>query len=138
LLIDVTVLVTRTRCEASSWIVFGTRDRSVLVRTNSISFLFLSLLQESKIHVLSKNDALKFIANLMSEEEAVGEVASMATSKSRYSAPFGTVRKALTATTEVDREQDSETENDEENTSNEEESPEVVAPRKRSRRQSVE
>ena len=113
---------------------------SVLALTNSISF-FLSFFfssQESKIHVLSKNDALKFIANLMSEEEAVGEVASMATSKSRYSAPFGTVRKALTSTTEVDREQDSETENDEENTSNEEDSPEVVACRKRSRLQSVE
>mmetsp|Transcript_5614 Transcript_5614/g.14021 ORF Transcript_5614/g.14021 Transcript_5614/m.14021 type:complete len:1287 (-) Transcript_5614:183-4043(-) len=34
----------------------------------------------SSFHLLSKNDALHFIANLMSEEEAVGEVTSMATS----------------------------------------------------------
>jgi hypothetical protein len=31
--------------------------------------------------MLPKNDALHFIANLMSEEEAVGEVTSLATSK---------------------------------------------------------
>ncbi|KAL7490281.1 hypothetical protein ACHAW6_016054 [Cyclotella cf. meneghiniana] len=35
----------------------------------------------SSLHLLSKNDALHFIANLMSEEEAVGEVTSLATSK---------------------------------------------------------
>ena len=35
----------------------------------------------SSLHMLSKNDALHFIANLMSEEEAVGEVTSLATSK---------------------------------------------------------
>ena len=33
------------------------------------------------MHLLSKNDALHFIANLMSEEEAVGDVTSLATSK---------------------------------------------------------
>jgi hypothetical protein len=31
---------------------------------------------------MSKNDALKFIANLMSEEEAVGEVTSLKSSRS--------------------------------------------------------
>ncbi|KAL3823137.1 hypothetical protein ACHAXA_010393 [Cyclostephanos tholiformis] len=35
----------------------------------------------SSLHLLTKNDALHFIANLMSEEEAVGEVTSLATSK---------------------------------------------------------
>ena len=35
----------------------------------------------SSLHLLSKNDALHFIANLMSEEEAVGDVTSLATSK---------------------------------------------------------
>mmetsp|Transcript_849 Transcript_849/g.1833 ORF Transcript_849/g.1833 Transcript_849/m.1833 type:complete len:1275 (-) Transcript_849:125-3949(-) len=35
----------------------------------------------SSLHLLTKNDALHFIANLMSEEEAVGEVTSMATSR---------------------------------------------------------
>jgi structural maintenance of chromosome 3 (chondroitin sulfate proteoglycan 6) len=37
----------------------------------------------SNIYHLSKKDALKFIANLMSEEEAVGDVTSLATSKAR-------------------------------------------------------
>lgn len=35
----------------------------------------------SSLHLLSKNDALHFIANLMSEEEALGDVTSLATSK---------------------------------------------------------
>ncbi len=35
----------------------------------------------SSIHSMSKNDALKFIANLMSEEEAVGEVSTTRSSK---------------------------------------------------------
>jgi len=35
----------------------------------------------SNVHLLSKRDALKFIANLMNEEEAVGEVTSLATSR---------------------------------------------------------
>jgi len=35
----------------------------------------------SNVHLLSKRDALKFIANLMNEEEAVGEVTSLAVSK---------------------------------------------------------
>lgn len=35
----------------------------------------------SSLHPLSKNDALHFIANLMSEEEVVGDVTSLATSK---------------------------------------------------------
>jgi hypothetical protein len=49
--------------------------------------------QESKIHALSKNDALKFIANLMSEEEAVGEVSTMVTSRTRRSSSIGNDRK---------------------------------------------
>ncbi len=36
--------------------------------------LFPASSQESKIHALSKNNALHFIANLMSKEEMVGEV----------------------------------------------------------------
>uniref|UniRef100_A0A7S4I268 Structural maintenance of chromosomes protein n=1 Tax=Odontella aurita TaxID=265563 RepID=A0A7S4I268_9STRA len=40
----------------------------------------------SNIHHLSKRDGLHFIANLMSEEEAVGEVTSLATSKKSGSA----------------------------------------------------
>ena len=35
----------------------------------------------SSLHLLSKNDALHFIANLMTEEEAVGDVTTLATSK---------------------------------------------------------
>ena len=35
----------------------------------------------SSLHLLSKNDGLHFIANLVSEEEAVGDVTSLATSK---------------------------------------------------------
>ena len=35
----------------------------------------------SSIHSMTKNDALKFIANLMSEEEAVGEVSTTRASK---------------------------------------------------------
>ena len=37
----------------------------------------------SSIHSMSKNDALKFIANLMNEEEAVGEVSTTRTSFSK-------------------------------------------------------
>jgi len=39
----------------------------------------------SSIHSLSRKDALKFVANLMNEEEAVGEVATMAGSKTSRS-----------------------------------------------------
>lgn len=35
----------------------------------------------SSLHPLSRKDALHFIANLMNEEEAVGEVTSLATSR---------------------------------------------------------
>ena len=37
----------------------------------------------SSIHHMSKNDALKFIANLMSEEEAVGEISTIKSNTSR-------------------------------------------------------
>ena len=37
----------------------------------------------SSIHHMSKNDALKFIANLMSEEEAVGEISTVKSNASR-------------------------------------------------------
>lgn len=37
----------------------------------------------SSIHHMSKNDALKFIANLMSEEEAVGEITTIKSKSSR-------------------------------------------------------
>jgi len=46
----------------------------------------------SNVHLLSKRDALKFIANLMSEEEAVGEVTSLATSRA---SSLSRKRKAL-------------------------------------------
>jgi len=48
----------------------------------------------SNIYHLSKKDALKFIANLMSEEEAVGEVTSLATSKASRGG-FSKKRKAI-------------------------------------------
>jgi structural maintenance of chromosome 3 (chondroitin sulfate proteoglycan 6) len=50
----------------------------------------------SNIYHLSKKDALKFIANLMSEEEAVGEVTSLATSKASH-IELSKKRKAITA-----------------------------------------
>lgn len=49
----------------------------------------------SNIYHLSKKDALKFIANLMSEEEAVGEVTSLATSKASLGDGFSKKRKAI-------------------------------------------
>lgn len=39
----------------------------------------------SSLHLLEKDDALNFIANLMTEEEAVGEVTSLAPSKAKAS-----------------------------------------------------
>lgn len=61
----------------------------------------------SNIYHLSKKDALKFIANLMSEEEAVGEVTSLATSKATRSS-LSKKRKAIEATPrdEVEDDQD--------------------------------
>jgi len=50
----------------------------------------------SNVHLLSKRDALKFIANLMNEEEAVGEVTSLATSRG---SSLSRKRKALNTTT---------------------------------------
>jgi hypothetical protein len=51
---------------------------------------------------LSKKDALKFIANLMDEEEAVGDVTSLATSRvSRGSKK----RKSITAAEEEEDEE---------------------------------
>lgn len=57
----------------------------------------------SNVHLLTKKDALKFIADLMHEEEAVGEVTSLATSKvSRGSSRRK--RKAITSGEEADEE----------------------------------
>ena len=44
---------------------------------SSYLFSFVPYKQVSNVHLLSKRDALKFIANLMSEEEAVGEVSHL-------------------------------------------------------------
>ena len=49
----------------------------------------------SNIYHLTKKDALKFIANLMSEEEAVGEVTSLATSKVSRGTSLSKKRKAI-------------------------------------------
>lgn len=48
----------------------------------------------SSIHHMSKNDALRFIANLMSEEEAVGEVTTLKTSKGSRRESSSRKRKA--------------------------------------------
>jgi len=47
----------------------------------------------SSLHMLTKNDALHFIANLMTEEEAVGDVTSLATSKAVGSRGGGASKK---------------------------------------------
>mmetsp|Transcript_8303 Transcript_8303/g.14121 ORF Transcript_8303/g.14121 Transcript_8303/m.14121 type:complete len:310 (-) Transcript_8303:158-1087(-) len=57
----------------------------------------------SSLHLLSKNDALHFIANLMSEEEALGEVTSLATSKavgSRGSGGTSSKKRKVTKSSE--------------------------------------
>ncbi len=51
----------------------------------------------SNIYHLTKKDALKFIANLMSEEEAVGEVTSLAPSKISRGSDLNKKRKAIEA-----------------------------------------
>jgi len=56
----------------------------------------------SSVHHLSKRDALKFIANLMSEEEAVGEVTSLPTSKASV---LSRKRKALKACDEKEEDE---------------------------------
>jgi structural maintenance of chromosome 3 (chondroitin sulfate proteoglycan 6) len=58
----------------------------------------------SNIYHLTKKDALKFIANLMSEEEAVGEVTSLATSKASRGSSLTKKRKAIEATASDDDE----------------------------------
>ena len=50
----------------------------------------------SSLHPLSRKDALHFIANLMNQEEAVGEVTSMATSK-KSGRTAGSKRKTMSA-----------------------------------------
>lgn len=63
----------------------------------------------SNIYHLSKKDALKFIANLMSEEEAVGEVTSLATSKASH-LEMSKKRKAIAAPS-LSEDEDEESEN---------------------------
>jgi structural maintenance of chromosome 3 (chondroitin sulfate proteoglycan 6) len=61
----------------------------------------------SNIHYLSKKDALHFIANLMNEEEAVGEVTSLATSRaSRLTSSSRKRKSAASALAEDDEEED--------------------------------
>lgn len=67
----------------------------------------------SSIHHLSKKDALKFIANLMDEEEAVGEVTSLATSRtSRLTGGASRSSKKRKAITEAAAEDEDESEED--------------------------
>ena len=54
----------------------------------------------STLHLLSKNDALHFIANLMTEEEAVGEATSLGTSKA-VGSKASKKRKVIKAAEEV-------------------------------------
>lgn len=49
----------------------------------------------SNIYLLSKRDALSFIANLMNEEEAVGEVSTLASSKVSKTSGMSKKRKAI-------------------------------------------
>lgn len=56
----------------------------------------------SSIHHMSRNDALKFIANLMSEEEAVGEITTI---KSKSSRRDSRKRKSSEATEEEEKEE---------------------------------
>ena len=86
--------------------------------------------------MLSKNDALKFIANLMSEEEAVGDVTSLATSRSRHTSLVGAGRIGLETTAEEQEEQEdeaSETGDDSGDSSPGEASPDVPVSKKRAR-----
>ena len=66
----------------------------------------------SSIHHLSKKDALKFIANLMDEEEQVGEVTSLATSRASRltggASRSSKKRKAIEAADEDESEDDEE------------------------------
>jgi ABC-type multidrug transport system ATPase subunit len=55
--------------------------RPELVETASKCYGISHQNKVSSVHVLSKKDALHFIANLMNTEEAVGEVATVRTSK---------------------------------------------------------
>jgi len=63
----------------------------------------------SSIHHLSKKDALHFIANLMNEEEAVGETTSLSTTKVSRLSRESRKRKTMERTIEDD---DSEMEDD--------------------------
>jgi len=49
----------------------------------------------SLLHALSKNDSLHFIANLMNEEEAVGEVTTVATSRKSILSKASRKRKSV-------------------------------------------
>jgi hypothetical protein len=69
----------------------------------------------------------------MSEEEAVGEVSSMATSKTRHSSSLGKVRKELEDIAEPDNSANSENESEREDSSSEENSSLLAARRKRVR-----
>jgi structural maintenance of chromosome 3 (chondroitin sulfate proteoglycan 6) len=60
----------------------------------------------SSLHPLSKKDALHFIANLMNEEEAVGEVTSLATSKATRLTLESRKRKSVRSIAETDDEDD--------------------------------
>ena len=56
----------------------------------------------SSIHPLSKKDALHFVASLMNEEEAVGEVTSLATSRASVLTRESRKRKMVAAAAEED------------------------------------
>jgi structural maintenance of chromosome 3 (chondroitin sulfate proteoglycan 6) len=60
----------------------------------------------SSIHSMTKNDALKFIANLMNEEEAVGQVATTKSSKNSRSKKRKTAEVEASATPEESQNSD--------------------------------
>lgn len=81
----------------------------------------------SSIHHLSKKDALKFIANLMDEEEAVGEVTSLATSRaSRLTGGASRSSKKRKAISAADDEEDSDEEEDAKSVEGDEEDSKVA------------
>jgi structural maintenance of chromosome 3 (chondroitin sulfate proteoglycan 6) len=61
----------------------------------------------SNLHPLSKKDALHFVANLMNEEEAVGDVTSLATSKTSRRSLASRKRKTLGAAADKGDDDDS-------------------------------
>lgn len=80
----------------------------------------------SSLHSLTKKDALRFIASLMSEEEQLGETATIRGSKNKSSKSSSSRKRRFTATSDDDEsdnnsdiQDDEESDNDEEETNDE-------------------